>query len=122
MAAIRSEAQGQTMPCKHVRPSEFGADNPLPTEGYMDHMTVDIKGQRLFLVRELLAVLLLSTTCGQGHSLPRGSGDAEEAVLSPETDEIWLSLTDAWYRYQRDDYEITKIVKLAEYAIHRGER
>jgi len=25
---------------------------PLPTEGYMDHMTVDIKGQRLFLCGE----------------------------------------------------------------------
>ena len=25
---------------------------PLPTEGYMDHVTVDVKGQRLFLCGE----------------------------------------------------------------------
>jgi len=26
--------------------------SPLPTEGYMDHMTVDLKGQRLFVCGE----------------------------------------------------------------------
>jgi len=44
--------RGRRCHANHVRPSELAQTIPLPTEGYMDHMTVDIKGQRLFLCGE----------------------------------------------------------------------
>src|SRR5215469_3593235 len=64
---------------------------PLPTEGYMDHMAVDVKGQRLFVSGEnnkslitvdLRAGKVLRETKGLG-------GPPRKPFYVPETNEIW---------------------------------
>ena len=52
-AAFVSSAQAQSMPMQTMSGLlRLVQTSPLPTEGYMDHMAVDVKGQRLFISGE----------------------------------------------------------------------
>src|SRR5260370_8465971 len=52
-AAFVSSAQAQSMPMQTMSGLlRLVQTSPLPTEGYMDHLTVDVKGQRLFVSGE----------------------------------------------------------------------
>src|ERR1700693_396987 len=67
--------------------------SPLPTEGYMDHMAVDVKGQRLFISGEagnsLVGVDLRS---GKVIHVRKGLAYPRKPFYIPETDEIWVDL------------------------------
>src|ERR1700694_4389718 len=48
-----STAQAQSLPMQNMSGLlRLVRTSPLPTEGYMDHMAVDVKGQRLFISGE----------------------------------------------------------------------
>ena len=88
---------------------------PLPTEGYMDHLAVDVKGQRLFLTGEanrslitidLRAAKVIHETKGLG-------GNPRKAFYLPDTNEIWTDLGDnTVVAINGATYEVSKTVEL----------
>jgi DNA-binding beta-propeller fold protein YncE len=113
---LASNAPAQSMPL----PTMSGLlrlvqTSPLPTEGYMDHMTVDVKGQRLFICGEannsLIAVdmrsgKILHETKGLG-------GNPRKPFYLPDANEIWADLGDnTAVAISGTTYEVTKTVEL----------
>ena len=92
---------------------------PLPTEGYMDRMTADAKGQRLFITGEA-AKSLLVVDLRAGKMIHETAGlpaMPKKAFYLPDTNEIWLTLTDSSVlAISGATYEVTKIVKLPAYG------
>ena len=71
MALFVSMAQAQS---KSQRPMEHMSGLlrlvetiPLPVDGYMDHLTADVKGQRLFIAGEAAKSLLVVDQIGRAH-------------------------------------------------------
>jgi len=63
----------------------------------MDHMTVDVKGQRLFLCGEnSYSLVVVDLRAGKVIHVTKGlPAMPKKPFYLPETDEIWVSLTDA---------------------------
>jgi DNA-binding beta-propeller fold protein YncE len=89
---------------------------PLPTEGYMDHLTVDLKNQHLFIsgennksfvVVDLLAGKVIHETKGLG-------GNPRKPFFDPKTNLIWVDLGDnTVVGIDASTYEVTKTVELS---------
>ncbi len=92
---------------------------PLPTEGYMDHLAADVKGQRLFIAGEA-AKSLVVVDLRTGKMIHETTGlPAMPKKLSyvPDTNEVWLTLTDSSVMaISGTGYEVTKTVKLSAYG------
>jgi DNA-binding beta-propeller fold protein YncE len=89
--------------------------SPLPTEGYMDHLTVDVKGQRLFISGEnnksLVVVDLRSGNVI--HEVKGLGGNPRKPFYVPETNEVWTDLGDnTVVAISGTTYEVTKTVEL----------
>src|SRR5580692_1175954 len=65
---------------------------PLPTEGYMDRIAVDVKGQRLFISGEHNHTLVVvDLQAGKAiHETPLAASPKKPVYL-PDTNEIWLN-------------------------------
>ena len=89
---------------------------PLPTEGYMDHLTVDLKNQHLFLsgennksfvVVDLRAGKVIHETKGLG-------GNPRKPFFDSKTNLIWVDLGDnTVVGIDASTYEVTKTVELS---------
>src|SRR5262250_1998714 len=69
---------------------------PLPTEGYMDHFSVDVKGQRLFIAGEANKSLV-TVDLSEGkviHETKGLGGNPRKPFYDPEKNEIWTDLGD----------------------------
>jgi DNA-binding beta-propeller fold protein YncE len=91
---------------------------PLPTEGYMDRMAVDLKGQRLFLCGENESKLIIvDLRAGKVIHETKGlEGLPKKVFYLPDTNEIWVNLTDrVVIQVSGTTYEILKTIKLADY-------
>ncbi len=66
---------------------------PLPTEGYMDHIAVDVKGQRLFITGEAnRSLVVVGLREGKVIHETKGlGGNPRKPFYLPETNEIWTS-------------------------------
>ncbi len=98
MLAFVPKAQSQTLPMQTMSGLlNLAQTIPLPTEGYMDHMTVDVKGQRLFLCGEnSYSLVVVDLRAGKVIHVTKGlPAMPKKPFYIPETDEVWLSLTDA---------------------------
>jgi hypothetical protein len=92
---------------------------PLPGDGYMDHLTVDVKGQRLFIsgeaARSLIAVDLRAGKVI--HETKGLSAMPKKPFYLPETNEVWVTLTDSSVvAISGTTYDVTKTVKLSGYG------
>src|SRR5258706_541721 len=118
--AFVPKAQSQTLPMQTMSGLlNLAQTIPLPTEGYMDHMTVDVKGQRLFLCGEnSYSLVVVDLRAGKVIHVTKGlPAMPKKPFYIPETDEVWLSLTDASViAVSAKTYEITHVVKLAQYG------
>jgi DNA-binding beta-propeller fold protein YncE len=118
--AIVPQAHGQQLPMQTMSGLlDLVQTIPLPTEGYMDHMTVDIKGQRLFLCGEnSYSLVVVDLRAGKViHVTKDLPAMPKKPFYIPETNEVWLSLTDASViAVSGETYEVTKNVKLAQYG------
>ena len=118
--ALVPKVQGQTLPMQTMSGLlNLAQTIPLPTEGYMDHMTVDVKGQRLFLCGEnSYSLVVVDLRAGKVIHVTKGlPAMPKKPFYIPETDEVWLSLTDASViAVSAKTYEITHVVKLAQYG------
>src|SRR5215813_1440767 len=88
---------------------------PLPTEGYMDHLTVDVKGQRLFIAGEAnKSLVTVDLRAGKVIQETKGlGGNPRKPFYVPETNEIWTDLGDnTVVAISGTTYEVTKTVEL----------
>jgi DNA-binding beta-propeller fold protein YncE len=92
---------------------------PIPTEGYMDRMAVDVKGQRLFICGEA-AKSLLVVDLHDGKFIHETKGLAampKKAFYVPDRNEIWLTMTNSSaVAISGTTYEVTKTVELSAYG------
>ena len=92
---------------------------PLPGDGYMDHLAADVKGQRLFISGEA-AKSLIAVDLRAGkviHETKGLSAMPKKPFYLPETDEVWMTLTDSTVvAISGTTYEVTKTVKLSGYG------
>ncbi len=69
------QSNGQQLPMMHMSGLLGLVETiPLPGDGYMDHLTIDIKGQRVFISGEAEKTLI---------TVDLRAGKAQKAVLSP---------------------------------------
>src|SRR5215467_7294173 len=88
---------------------------PLPAEGYIDHFSVDIKGQRLFIAGEAnKSLITVDLRAGKVIQETKGlGGNPRKPVYVPETNEIWTDLGDnTVVAISGTTYEVTKTVEL----------
>jgi hypothetical protein len=92
---------------------------PIPTEGYMDRMAIDLKGQRLFVCGEA-AKSLLVVDLRAGKVIHETKGLAEmpkKAFYLADTNEIWLTLTNSSVVViSGESYEATKTIELSAFG------
>src|SRR5437867_592307 len=123
-----SKAEGQSksqLPMEHMSGLlKLVETIPLPGDGYMDHLTVDLKGQRLFISGEAAkSLLVVDLRAGKLIHETKGlSAMPKKPVYLADTNEVWATLTDSSVvAISGTTYEVTKTVKLAGYGDpHRG--
>src|ERR1700674_1221888 len=116
------KAQGQS---KSQRPMEHMSGLlrlvetiPLPGDGYMDHLTVDVNGQRLFISGEAAKSLLAEALrAGKMIHEPKGlSAMPKKPFYLPDTNEVWVTMTDSTaVAISGTTYEVIKTVALSEH-------
>ena len=88
---------------------------PLPTEGYMDHITVDTKGQRLFIAGEAnKSLVTVDLRAGKVIHETKGlGGNPRKPFYVADTNEIWTDLGDnTVVAISGTTYQVTKTVEL----------
>src|SRR5437867_4409595 len=88
---------------------------PLPTEGYMDHIAVDVKGQRLFITGEAnRSLVVVGLREGKVIHETKGlGGNPRKPFYLPDTNEILTDLGDnTVVAISGTTYEVTKTVAL----------
>jgi hypothetical protein len=92
---------------------------PLPGDGYMDHLAVDAKGQRLFISGEA-AKSLISVDLRAGKLIHETKGLADmpkKSFYFPDSDEVWLELANSSVvAISGKTYDVTKTVKLSGFG------
>src|SRR5690348_853851 len=92
---------------------------PLPTEGYMDRMAADAKGQRLFIAGEAAkSLLVVDLRAGKVIHETKGlSAMPKKLSYLPDTNEVWMTLTDSSViAVSGATYQVTHIVKLPAFG------
>src|SRR6202045_4681092 len=125
LAAFVSRASGQNVPSQQLPMMHMAGilglveTIPLPGDGYMDHLTVDVQGQRLFISGEA-AKSLITVDLASGkviHETTGLSAMPKKAFYLPESNEIWVTLTDSSVAViSGETYEVVKTVNLSGYG------
>jgi hypothetical protein len=88
---------------------------PIPTHGYIDHLTADVKGHRVFISgEESKCFVTVDARTGKVIHVTEGlSGHPRKPFYVPETDEVWVDLNDSHVvAISGKTYEVTKTVDL----------
>src|ERR1700737_3399298 len=68
---------------------------PLPTEGYMDHLSYDLKNQHLFLSGENnKEIVVVDMKAGKVIQETKVRGNPRKPFFDPTTNELWVDLGD----------------------------
>ena len=125
LTAFVSRAYGQNVPSQQLPMMHMAGllglveTIPLPGDGYMDHLTVDVKGQRLFISGEAAkSLIIVDLAAGKVIHETKGlSAMPKKAFYLPDSNEIWVTLTDSSVVViSGTTYEVTKTVKLSGYG------
>jgi DNA-binding beta-propeller fold protein YncE len=125
LTAFVSRASGQNVPSQQLPMMHMAGllglveTIPLPGDGYMDHLTVDIKGQRLFISGEAAkSLIIVDLAAGKMIHETKGlSAMPKKAFYLPDSNEIWVTLTDSSVVViSGTTYEVTKTIKLSGYG------
>ena len=114
------QSTGQQLPMMHMSGILGLVETiPLPGDGYMDHLTADVKGQRLFISGEA-AKSLMTVDLRAGkviHETKGLSAMPKKPFYLSDTNEVWMTLTDSTVvAISGTTYEVTKTVKLSGYG------
>jgi len=96
---------------------------PIPTEGYIDHLTYDLKNQHLFISGENnKKLVVVDMKAGKViHETPLG-GNPRKPFFDPATNEVWLDLGDnTAVAINGTTFEVEKTIELTggKGAAHR---
>jgi DNA-binding beta-propeller fold protein YncE len=120
LTVLVARAQAQQLPMLHMSGLLGLAETiPLPGDGYMDRLAVDVQGQRLFICGEAAkSLIVVDLSAGKViHETQGLSAMPKKPFYLPDSDEIWLTLTDSSVvAISGKTYEIIKTVKLSGYA------
>jgi DNA-binding beta-propeller fold protein YncE len=89
---------------------------PLPTEGYIDHLTADLKNQHLFISGENNNSFIVVDLRGSKviHETKGLGGNPRKPFFDPKTNEIWVDLGDnTVVSIDATTFEVTKTVELS---------
>src|SRR5216684_6776648 len=118
--ALGQQPSSQQLPMMHMSGILGLVETiPLPGDGYMDHLTVDVKGQRLFISGEAEKTLItVDLRAGKVIHVTKGlSAMPKKPFFLPDTNEIWVTLTDSTVAaISGTSYEVTKTVHLSGYG------
>ncbi len=91
---------------------------PLPTEGYMDRIAIDVKGQRLFVSGEHNHTLVVvDLQAGKAIHETALAASPKKPVYLPDTNEVWLNLEDSSVvAISGTTYEVTKTIPLTGFG------
>src|SRR6202047_4292367 len=87
---------------------------PLPTEGYMDHLTYDLKNQHLFLSAEMnKEVVVIDMKAGKVIQEVKVGGNPRKPFFDSVANELWVDLGDnTAVALNGSTFEVTKTVEL----------
>jgi DNA-binding beta-propeller fold protein YncE len=87
---------------------------PLPTEGYMDHLSYDLKNQRLFLSAEdNQEIFVIDMKAGEVIHETKVSGNPRKPFFDPTTNKLWVDLGDNTVAaLNGTTFEVTKTIEL----------
>src|SRR5579864_4696652 len=115
-AVFVSTAHAQSLPMQTMSGLlRLVQTSPLPSEGYIDHMAVDVKGQRLFISGEAnKSLIVVDLKSGNVvHEVKGLGGNPRKPFYLPETNEIWVDLGDnTVVGISGTTYEVAKTVVL----------
>src|ERR1700686_5500603 len=103
LAAFISRASAQNVPSQQLPMMHMAGilglveTIPLPGDGYMDHLTLDVKGQRLFISGEAAkSLIIVDLRAGKLLHETKGlSAMPKRPVYLPDSNEVWVTLTDS---------------------------
>jgi DNA-binding beta-propeller fold protein YncE len=87
---------------------------PLPTEGYMDHLSYDLKNQHLFLSGEMnKEIVVVDMKAGKVIQETKVGGNPRKPFFDSVTNELWVDLGDnTAVALNGTTFEVTKTVEL----------
>ncbi|MFY9530838.1 MAG: YncE family protein [Candidatus Acidiferrales bacterium] len=87
---------------------------PLPTEGYMDHLSYDLKNQHLFLSGENnKEIVVVDMKAGKVIQETKVGGSPRKPFFDPVTNELWVDLGDnTAVALNGTTFEVTETVEL----------
>src|ERR1700692_2948390 len=125
LAAFISRASAQNVPSQQLPMMHMAGilglveTIPLPGDGYMDHLAIDVKGQRLFISGEA-AKSLITVDLRRGKLLHETKGLSampKRPVYLPDSNEVWVTLTDSTVvAVSGTTYEVIKTIHLSGYG------
>src|SRR4030088_1771695 len=121
VVAFAASAQAQTEPM----PKLIGYITLPDLEGWMDHLAVDVKGQRLFVPAEHKRTIeVVDLRAGKViHTITGFGGDPRKTIYLPETNEIWVDDGDATCKaFSGDNYDLVKNIPLTGHELDKDSR
>ena len=106
LMALVSSAQAQSEP-----PAKLIGYIPLPdVEGWMDHLAVDVKGQRLFVPAEHKKTIeVVDLRAGKViHTITGFDGAPRKTLYLPESNQIWVDDGDSVKYFNAETYALIK--------------
>jgi len=87
---------------------------PLPTEGYMDHLSYDLKGEHLFLSAENnKKIVVVDMKAGKVIHETKVGGNPRKPFFDAGTNELWVDLGDnTVVALNGTTFEVTKTIEL----------
>lgn len=87
---------------------------PIPTEGYMDHLSYDLKGQHLFLSAENnQEIVVIDMKAGKVIRETKVNGNPRKPFFDANTNELWVDLGDnTVVALDGTTFEVTKTIEL----------
>ncbi len=106
VSAAQAQAPGQTEPM----PKLIGYITLPDVEGWMDHMAVDVKGQRLFVPTEHHKTIeVVDLRAGKViHSIGGFDGAPRKTLYLPESNQIWVDDAESVKSFNADTYALIK--------------
>ena len=95
-------------------PGKLVAQIPLPVEGWMDHISVDTRGQRLFVPAEQQrAIEVIDLRAGKViHEITGFAGFPRKTVYLPGPNQIWVDDGETVKSFSGDTYALLKNIVL----------
>ncbi len=111
LICLVSGAQAQT-----IVPLQLIQTIPLPgVEGYLDHMAIDLEGQRLFIPAEHQKTIeVVDLRAGKlVHTVTGLEGNPRKIIYLAEPNQIWVDLGNGTCKaFSGDTYEVLKSIQL----------